>query len=544
MISPRDYQLSIHADIEAGWDDATRQLVVEPTGMGKTIQFAMQAAAGLKRGDKTLILAHRDELIDQAIDKIERVTGVRADKEKAGSFASLDSPIVVGSIQTLVKQKRLERWPQDHFGEVVVDETHRALAKSYQIVLKHFDEHANILGVTATPRRSDKRNLGEYFQRTAAELKLLDAISAGWLVPIVFSRLPIAIDLGKVKATRTDYGTDISRQSAADAITPYLDKMAEAVRERAGFRRCLGFAPLVETSRKAAEACRAAGLVAEYIHGDDPDRARKLQKFQRGEYDILWNADLLTEGYDDPGIGCIVNFSPTQSVSKYWQINGRGTRCTAAVDDYATPELRRAAIAASNKPNLLILDFLYHNHPVCTPANLIAGSDEEAQQIMECATSGKMHCEQELDLMVEGKKAELAREETLRKKLEQNKKRQAETMSAEEFALTRGDFGLATYEPTMRWESAAVSEGQAKYLKRAKIDVTTVKGFGHASKLLDVIFHSSKPKLASPNVVNLMRRMRQVSASVGITDFENVTTAQQAKFFSELNQRKKARKAA
>ncbi|HXE42442.1 MAG TPA: hypothetical protein VN516_05400, partial [Candidatus Baltobacteraceae bacterium] len=133
---------------------------------------------------------------------------------------------------------------------------------------------------------------------------------------------------------------------------------------------------------------------------------------------------------------------------------------------------------------------------------------------------------------------------TLRKKLEQNKKRQAETMSAEEFALTRGDFGLATYEPTMRWESAAVSEGQAKYLKRAKIDVTTVKGFGHASKLLDVIFHNSKPKLASPNVVNLMRRMRQISASVGITDFENVTTAQQAKFFSELNQRKKARKAA
>jgi len=132
----------------------------------------------------------------------------------------------------------------------------------------------------------------------------------------------------------------------------------------------------------------------------------------------------------------------------------------------------------------------------------------------------------------------------LRKKLEANKKREAETMTAEEFALNRGDFGLATYEPTMRWEMAAVSENQAKYLKRAKIDPSTVKGFGHAHRLLDVVFASSKPKLASPNVVNLMRRMRQVSAAVGITDFENVTTAQQAKFFAELNQRKKARKAA
>lgn len=543
MILPRDYQSRIHADIEAGWEDATRQLVVEPTGVGKTIQFAMQAAARLKQGGKTLILAHRDELLEQAIAKIERVTGIRAEKEKADEFASMDSPIVVGSIQTLMKQRRLERWPKDHFAQIVVDETHRILAKSYRAVLSQFEEHANILGVTATPNRSDRRNLGEYFQKTAAQLKLLDMISAGWLVPITFSRLPIAIDLGKVKSTRTEYGSDISRKSAADAITPYLDEMAKAVSDRAGFRRCLGFAPLVETSRKAAEACRNVGMVAEYIYGEDPDREQKLKRFQRGEYDILWNADLLTEGYDDPGIACIVNFSPTQSVSKYWQINGRGTRCTANVDDYGTPQERCAAIAASGKPNLLILDFLYHNHPICNPFSLIAGSEEEAKDMMGLSTAGKMHCEQELDLAVEGKKAELAREETLRKKLEANKKRGEETMSAEEFALNRGNFDLATYEPTMRWERAAVSENQAKYLRKAKIDVATVNGFGHAHKLLDVVFANSKPKLASPNVVNLMRRMRQISQSVGICDFENVTTAQQAKFFSELNQRKK-RKAA
>lgn len=542
MITPRDYQTSIHSAIQAGWDEAARQLVVEPTGAGKTIQFALQVQSWIERGNKVLILAHRDELLEQAIAKIERVTGVRADKEKADSFASLDSQIVVGSIQTLVKQKRLKRWPKDHFDLVIVDETHRILAKSYQIVLNHFDERAQVLGVTATPNRSDKRNLGQYFQKVAAELKLVEMIQAGWLVPITFKRLPVAIDLGAVKTSRKEYGTDISSRSAADAIAPYLDKIAESVREHAGFRRCLGFAPLVETSRKAADACRAVGMVAEYVHGDDPDRAWKLKKFQLGGYDILWNADLLTEGYDDPGISCIVNASPTQSVSKYWQMNGRGTRCTAAVDNFKTADERRAAIAASDKPNLLILDFLYHNHPVCTPASLIAGSEDEAKQILECATAGNQFVESELDLVVEGERAELAREETLRKKLEANKKRSAETLSAEEFALGHGDFGLATYEPTMRWEMASVSEGQAKYLKRAKIDVDTVHNFGHASKLLDVVFKNNPPKLASPKVIGLMRRMRQVSAAVGIHDFENVTTAQQAKFFAELNQRKQKKK--
>jgi superfamily II DNA or RNA helicase len=504
----------------------------------------MQAKSAIARSGRVLVLAHRDELLEQAIAKIERVTGVRADKEKADSFASLESQIVVGSIQTLVKQKRLERWPKDHFDLVIVDESHRILARSYQIVLNHFDERAQVLGVTATPNRSDKRNLGQYFQKVAAELKLVEMIQAGWLVPIVFQRLPIAIDLSAVKSTRTEYGTDIGRTSAGQAITPYLDRIAEAVREHAGFRRCLGFAPLVETARKAMEACRAVGLNAEYVHGDDPERDYKLKAFRNFEYDILWNADLLTEGYDDPGISCIVNASPTQSVSKYWQMNGRGTRCTANIDAFATPAERRAAIAASDKPDLLILDFLYHNHAVCTPAHLIAGSDEEAAQILESATSGKSFVQEPLDLLVEGQKAELKREESLRRKLEQVKHRQAEMISAEQYALGHGDFNLATYEPTMRWEMAKVSENQAKYLKRAKIDLETVKDFGHASRLLDVVFKNNPPKLASPKVIDLMRRMRQVSAAVGITDFENVTTAQQAKFFAELNQRKKARKAA
>jgi superfamily II DNA or RNA helicase len=142
----RDYQAKIHTDIESGWEDSTRQLVVEPTGCGKTIQFAMQAKERLKEGERTLIFAHRDELLDQAIAKVERVTGVRAEKEKAGELASLDAMIVVGSIQTLMSARRLERWPRDHFALVVVDETHRALAKSYQLVLNHFDEHAQVLG--------------------------------------------------------------------------------------------------------------------------------------------------------------------------------------------------------------------------------------------------------------------------------------------------------------------------------------------------------------------------------------------------------------
>ena len=154
----RGYQVEAFNAITNGFGEFQKQLAVKPTGSGKTILFAKLAEHYQPR--RTLVLAHREELISQAVDKIRKATGLVADVEMGSSRASLDAPVVVASVQTLMRENRRERFPRDHFGLVVVDEAHHVLANSYLSVMNHYDEYAFVLGVSATPDRGDKKNLG------------------------------------------------------------------------------------------------------------------------------------------------------------------------------------------------------------------------------------------------------------------------------------------------------------------------------------------------------------------------------------------------
>ena len=153
----------------------------------------------MARGKKVLILAHRDELLNQAQDKILKATGLMTSKEKA-SETSLDSffRITVGSVQTMQREKRLNRFPSDAFQTIIVDEAHHALANGYQTVLNHFPD-AEVLGVTATPERQNVACLGEYFDNIAYEYSLPQAIKEGYLSPIKALTVPLNIDIGGVK---------------------------------------------------------------------------------------------------------------------------------------------------------------------------------------------------------------------------------------------------------------------------------------------------------------------------------------------------------
>ena len=157
-----------------------RQLRVCPTGGDKTIEFA--ALAGHYQPGKTLIIAHRDELIEQPRDKVFRFTGICPDVEKAEVRASLKAPIVVASVQTLCRRAP---FPPDHFRLVVVDEAHHVLSESFQRVLAGFSG-AYVLGVTATPDRSNKKLLSDFFENVAHETTLVDLIKR-WL-PVPDSR--------------------------------------------------------------------------------------------------------------------------------------------------------------------------------------------------------------------------------------------------------------------------------------------------------------------------------------------------------------------
>lgn len=516
-MNPRPYQSACVESNEASFEECNRILDVLPTGAGKTIIFSFEAQKRIERGERVLILAHREELIDQAITKLHAATGLAAEKERAEFRASLQAKVVVASVQTMIR--RLDKWPSDHFGLVVADEAHHVLAGSWQTVVNHFHDHAQVLGVTATPDRGDKKNLGQYFDKVAFEISLFDLINQGYLSPIALKSIPLQIDLSGVRSVAGDFND----ADLGSALEPYLGEIAAAIRDHASFRRTLAFLPLIATSHKFVAACRETGLTACHVDGESEDRKDILRRFANYDFDVLSNAMLLTEGYDDPGIDCVVVLRPTRSRPLFAQMVGRGTRCHGG------------------KENLLLLDFLWHHqtHKLVRPAHLIARDDEEAEQITKLAQEKTPALPADLaeqlpmDLQTLAGQATAAREEALRKKLEEQKNKKVKMISAEQFAMQHDSLDAAEYEPTMKWEADAISDKQKKWLERARIDISTVRGKGHASKLLGLFFAKKPAVLAS---MGQRMKMRQL----GHPHWENATEQEARQFFAELRIPKEA----
>ena len=219
----RPYQLEAIKAIFNKWLKYDRLLTVWPTGAGKTIGFAHVALSRIATGP-VLILAHRDELIDQAINKLYLAVGIQADKEKAESCAALSASVVVGSVQTLSRQTRLKRFSSDHFKTVIVDEAHHILSESYQRIVRYFSA-AKVLGVTATPDRGDAQSLGQYFEDIAHEVSLVDLIRGGYLAPITVRTVPLKIDISGVSTRAGDFNDE----ELAEGLDPLLDEIGEAI---------------------------------------------------------------------------------------------------------------------------------------------------------------------------------------------------------------------------------------------------------------------------------------------------------------------------
>ncbi|MBX7210178.1 MAG: DEAD/DEAH box helicase [Verrucomicrobiaceae bacterium] len=478
LIELRPYQ---HAAIEAithGFQDYQKQLATKPTGAGKTVVFASLAAHYQPK--HALILAHREELIDQAVDKIMRTTGLEADVEMASSKASLHAPVVVASVQTLMREQRRSRWPRDHFGLIVVDEAHHTLADSYLGTLRYFDQNAFVLGVTATPDRSDKRTLSAYYENVAFEITLLDLIKQGYLSPIQVKTVPLRINLDGVRTVAGDYSAD----DLGHALDPYLEEIARLLATEHRHRKLLVFLPLISCSRKFAAFCRDYGLAAEHVDGGSPDRKEILERFSSGETTLLSNAMLLTEGYDEPSIDCVVCLRPTKIRSLYSQIVGRGTRLHPGKD------------------HLLLLDFLWlsERHSLIKPAHLIAADDHEADAITEALGADG-------DLEQAQAAANADRTRKLVEQLQQNRTRNSRTFDAMEFAVTLNDPSLAEFVPTMGWHSDPVTAKQSQLLAKFGLNPASVLMKGHAAALLDRIFMRLDLKLATAKQVRWLRKL-------------------------------------
>jgi superfamily II DNA or RNA helicase len=515
----RKYQQSFVEAVEKGWSEFKKQLGVAPTGSGKTIIFSHLCNRLLqKTGGKSLILAHRDELIDQAIDKLHEATGIVAEKEKADFRATKNAPVVVASIQTMIRRK--ENWPKDHFDLVVCDEAHHSISKSWRAVLSHFDGHANVLGVTATPDRGDKRSLGQYYENVAGEISLLSLIKDGFLSNITIRSVPIKIDLNEVHSI----AGDLDSGELGHVLEPYLGEIARSIKTFAGNRKTLCFLPLIDTSQKFVACCREAGITAKHIDGESDDRKERLAEFARGEFQLLSNAMLLTEGYDCPGIACVVVLRPTQSRPLFAQMVGRGTRICAG------------------KENLLLLDFLWlhERHKIVHPASLIAASEEEADNITEMVED---KCDTMPDDVVDSldliELADTAREERANKLVERLKAladRKSKFITAEQFAMRHHNLAAAEFEPTMAWHSKPMTEKQAIYIERAGINVDTVKGKGQASQLLDLYFADMNRQPASAKQKWVMRQRGWMSAD-GMRNASSATVGEARDFFAAMNKK-------
>ncbi len=206
MFELRPYQAEAKQAILAAWDEGYRKtLLVLPTGCGKTVVFSSVTENQVNKGHRVLIMAHRGELLDQAADKLKEASGLDSVLEKAES-TSLGSflPVTVGSVQSLAQEKRLARFPNNYFQDIIVDEAHHCLSDSYKRVLDHFP-NANILGVTATPDRGDMKNLGEFFDSKAYEYSMTEAIREGYLCPIKAQMIPLELDIADVGISSGDF---------------------------------------------------------------------------------------------------------------------------------------------------------------------------------------------------------------------------------------------------------------------------------------------------------------------------------------------------
>lgn len=487
MMELRPYQKEAVSSVLSTWDGGVNKTLLSIfTGGGKTIVFSKVIENRVKDGSHTLVLAHREELLTQASDKIMKVTGLETALEKAESTAiGTDKNIVVASVQTLANDKRLSKYPRDYFSTIIVDEAHHTLADSYLKILNYFG-CAKVLGVTATIDRGDKRSLAEYYETIAYEVNMRKGIKDGYLVPIKAQMIPLELDISNVTISKGDYALG----EVGNALEPYLNQIALEMVKYCKGRKTVVFLPLVKISQDFCDLLNLHGLSAVEVNGKSADREKILKDFHNGEYDVLCNSMLLTEGWDEPSVDCIVVLRPTKIRSLYQQMVGRGTRL------------------CEGKKDLLLLDFLWmtQKHDLCHPSNLVCESDNLADRVLEKITNTSAEVDI-LDAEDDARRDVIKeKEDALRRELEENKKKARKLVDPIEYGLSINDEDLVDYEPAMLWEQAPASAKQLEALEKWGINTATITCAGMASLILDRLFSRKDLGLATPKQIRALEK--------------------------------------
>ena len=487
-----------------------------------------------------MVIAHRDELIQQAAEKMEAITGYKPDIEKADSFAPTKSmfdpsPIVVASVQTLISGRgdfrRMHRFDPDNFDLLIVDECHHAIAASYRNVLNHFKQNPNhkLLGVTATPDRTDEQALGQVFETVAFEYSILDAIGDGYLVPVNQQCITIdSLNFDEMRTTAGDLnGADLARVMEYESN---LHAVASPTMEIVGDRKSIVFTSSVAHAQRLAEIFnRHNPNCAIVVHGktDEDERREKVSAFRRGDYQYLCNCGVFLEGFDVPDVSCIVMARPTKSRSLYSQMAGRGTRPIAsAIDNLETADERKKAIENSAKPNLLVLDFVGNStkHHIIHATDVLGG--DYSDEVIELAQRSLEKANTPRPVIDELQKAE----RKLREQREQKeaKRRRHVTAKAEYTATTKNiyDWFEVPFVRSRGWdEGKQISDRQREVLEKAGFNPDKME-YGQAKNALIRIFHRMENNLCTYRQAKALERM-------GYTDTKNITFAEASAIISQ-----------
>jgi len=507
----RPYQNDAIEAIENGWEDNSSQLLVLPTGTGKTIVFT-KLIDRMIMGGRTLVIAHREELIWQAVAKIKVITGIQPSIEMADYRADEGffqrNPVVVSSIQTQNACKRYAKFDPTEFELLIIDEAHHAPARSYKKLIDYYKKHnpnINILGVTATPDRADKKALGMIFDRVAYEYKIQDAIDDGWLVPISQRSVIVnGLDFSSIKTTCGDLN---GKQLAA--VMEYesnLHGIAQPTLEIVGDRKALVFASSVAHAERLSEIFnRYKPNRSEWVCGKTPKDSRRetLRRFADGKTQILVNVGCFTEGFDEPSIEVIVLARPTKSRALFAQMVGRGTRTlTGTLDGLDDAVVRKEAIANSTKENLELIDFVGNTgrHRLIHATDLLGGdyTDEEvsfANTIME-ATEKSTDVKEALEKSKE-EVAKQAEEKRLRDEAEQQRRQQIRA-KVDYSSKSNDPFAILQVKPVERHEgwytNKPCSDRLAAGLKKFGVEADIIAGLDsrEGSALIGKLIERSK----------------------------------------------------
>lgn len=354
LLKLRDYQLEAIAELHRRWDAGdTRVPMVLATGLGKTVIFAHLIADWVRThtAKRVLVLVHTDELVQQAYKKIKDVApGLHVGIVKA-ERNEVTARVIVASVQSLRSSKR--RAQIRSVGLMIIDECHHSTSRTYRAILEHYGafgpqfdaegrDRFNVLrlsgdrgggpvvqvaGFTATLARGDRQKLSDIWQECTFQRGIAFGIRRGYLLDVRGKRIVVPdLDLSTVKKSGGDFQDGALGDALDAALAPAV--IATAYLEHAKDRKGLAFWPLVATAQHGADAFNEAGIPSAVVHGGTPREERRLilKKLHAGDIQVVHNCGVLTEGFDEPTVSCVVNARPTQSAPLYQQMVGRGLR--------------------------------------------------------------------------------------------------------------------------------------------------------------------------------------------------------------------------